>query len=175
MLSDALLTRREFRFIMPTLDVERTWLEMRRPPQVTTPGAPDGFRLECAEPCPAAWYRYLYAEVGRQWKWVDRLRWDEARLTAHLADPAVSVWVAWQAAVPQGWYELVRHPEDDSMEIAYFGLMPWAIGRGAGRRLLEAAIAEAWRGSPSRIWLHTCTLDHPSALPNYLKDRKSVV
>ena len=54
------------------------------------------------------------------------------------------------------------------MEIAYFGLMPWAIGRGLGRWLLGAALSVAWRGAPERVWLHTCTMDHPAALPNYL-------
>jgi len=25
------------------------------------------------------------------------------------------------------------------------------------------------RYGPKRVWLHTCTLDHPAALPNYQK------
>jgi GNAT superfamily N-acetyltransferase len=55
------------------------------------------------------------------------------------------------------------------VEIGYFGLMPHAIGRGLGRWLLGEAIRDAWCGDPTRLWLHTCTLDHPAALPNYLK------
>ena len=54
-------------------------------------------------------------------------------------------------------------------EIAYFGLMPRFIGQGLGGWLLRKAIARAWEGESRRIWLHTCTLDHPSALPNYLR------
>ena len=54
-----------------------------------------------------------------------------------------------------------------SSQIAYLGLLPERVGRGLGRYLREAAIAEAARLWPVRIWLHTCTLDHPSALPNY--------
>ena len=56
------------------------------------------------------------------------------------------------------------------MEIAYFGLVPAAIGRGLGRALLTAAVDAAWslKPVPSRVWLHTCTLDHPAALRNYL-------
>jgi len=34
--------------------------------------------------------------------------------------------------------------------------------------LLTHGLEEAWRMGPSRVWLHTCTLDHPAALPNYL-------
>ncbi|HEX5818455.1 MAG TPA: GNAT family N-acetyltransferase [Gemmatimonadales bacterium] len=152
---------------MASVDVERTWLEMRQRPAHAPTVAPPGVRLQRATPCPPGFYRFLYGEVGRAFKWVDRLGWPDDRLAAHLADPTVAVWVALEGPVPLGYFELVRHP-DASVEIAYFGLMPWAIGRGLGRWLLEAAIAEAWRDGPTRIWLHTCTLDHPAALPNYL-------
>jgi GNAT superfamily N-acetyltransferase len=153
---------------MSSLDVERTWLEMRRPPAATPLAPLPDVQVRRAAPCPAGFYRFLYGEVGRAFKWVDRLRWPEARLAAHLADPAIAIWIASEGPVPVGYFELVRHP-DDSVEIAYFGLLPWAIGRGLGRWLLEVAIAEAWRDRPIRVWLHTCTLDHPAALPNYLK------
>ena len=58
---------------------------------------------------------------------------------------------------------------DGSIEIAYFGLLPEYFGRGWGKYLLTEAAREAWRGAPTRVWLHTCTLDHPAALPNYLQ------
>jgi hypothetical protein len=56
------------------------------------------------------------------------------------------------------------------VEIAYFGLMPSGIGQGLGRALLTRAVDAAWslKPQPSRVWLHTCTLDHPAALANYL-------
>ena len=53
------------------------------------------------------------------------------------------------------------------MEIAYFGLAPGAIGLGLGKHLLSCAVRDAWAAGPSRVWVHTCTLDHPHALPNY--------
>ena len=65
---------------------------------------------------------------------------------------------------------LLARGADGVVEIAYFGLLPEFIGRGAGRSLLAAAINRAWswRGTTTRVWLHTCSLDHPRALPNYL-------
>ncbi|MGI9332384.1 MAG: GNAT family N-acetyltransferase, partial [Gammaproteobacteria bacterium] len=57
--------------------------------------------------------------------------------------------------------------EPGQVEIAYFGLMPQFIGRGLGPYLLDWAIAEAWTAAPARVWLHTCNLDHPSALGVY--------
>jgi GNAT superfamily N-acetyltransferase len=141
---------------------------MRSAPPDPLPAPPDGVRLERVESCPPAFYRFLYGEVGRAWQWVDRLGWPDERLAAHLADPRVRLYVATSGGAPAGWFELVAH-DDGSTEIAYFGLFPHALGRGLGRWLLAAALAEAWGGGPRRVWLHTCTLDHPAALPNYLR------
>ncbi|HEV8305624.1 MAG TPA: hypothetical protein VGQ25_11715, partial [Gemmatimonadales bacterium] len=66
------------------------------------------------------------------------------------------------------WYELRRVPEDASVEIAYFGIVPAEFGRGFGKHLLSCAVRDAWALGPKRVWLHTCTLDHPNALPNYV-------
>ncbi len=68
-----------------------------------------------------------------------------------------------------GWYELRQVLEDASVEIAYFGLAPDAIGRGLGKHLLSCAVRDAWALGPTRVWLHTSTLDHPHARSNYEK------
>jgi GNAT superfamily N-acetyltransferase len=70
--------------------------------------------------------------------------------------------------VPGRYFEFKPHG-DGSVEIACFGLLPEYIGRGWGKYLLSEAVREAWRERPTRVWLHTCTLDHPAALPNYLE------
>ena len=43
------------------------------------------------------------------------------------------------------------------------------IGHGLGTYFLQWTIDMAWSYQPRRLWLHTCTLDHPRALPNYVK------
>ena len=43
------------------------------------------------------------------------------------------------------------------------------IGQGLGKYFLQWTIDKAWSYQPKQFWLHTCTLDHPVALPNYLK------
>ena len=148
--------------------VVRTYLEMRERPRGESPPAPEGAHIERLDECPPQLYRQLYAEVGRQWSWFDRLWWTDAELAAHLGRPEVSIRVLHLNGAPAGYYELVANP-DNSVEIGYFGLMGHAIGRGLGRWLLGEAIRDAWSTQPKRVWLHTCTLDHPTALPNYLK------
>ena len=67
-----------------------------------------------------------------------------------------------------GYYELRRVRDDDSVELAYFGIVAAEFGRGFGKHLLSCAVRDAWALRPSRVWVHTCTLDHPNALPNYV-------
>ena len=147
----------------------RTYLEMTSPDQMAGRApVPPGFvvRQELSDP---AVYRELYDGVGRDYHWRDRRSWSDERLRAHLENPDISVWVLRERSSPRGFFELARR-DDGSVEIAYFGLMPEAIGRGLGRVLLTRAVEEAWSLNPVpvRVWLHTCTLDHPSALSNYL-------
>jgi GNAT superfamily N-acetyltransferase len=55
------------------------------------------------------------------------------------------------------------------VEISFFGLYAEAIGKGFGRPFMDALLDRAWSGSTFRVWVHTCTLDSPAALPFYLK------
>jgi GNAT superfamily N-acetyltransferase len=111
-------------------------------------------------------YRRLYGAVGAHWHWRDRLAWSDDVLRAHLASPAVAVFELLAAGKSAGFFELRRR--ESEVEIAYFGLLPEFIGRGLGGALLTVAVDEAWRFGARRVWLHTCTLDSPHALPNYL-------
>jgi GNAT superfamily N-acetyltransferase len=150
------------------LEVKRTYLEMTAPADLRAGRSADpAARVERVEGCPASFYRYLYAEVGRAYRWVDRLGWSDEEIRAHLASPAVSLWLLTVHAAPAGYFELKAAP-DGSVEIAYFGLLPEFIGRGYGKRLLTEAVERAWFLGARRVWLHTCSLDDPAALPNYL-------
>ncbi len=109
---------------------------------------------------------FLFSTAGRKWYWMERLQWTRQQWRAHLERPGVYTWVAYVAGTPAGYTELVR---DDAggVQITYFGLFPQFIGQGLGGHLLTFAIEEAWRMDATRVWVHTCSMDHPSALPNY--------
>lgn len=153
---------------MPQVSVTRTYLEMRSPSDLVAEGeAGPGVRLEQVRDCPWHFYRYLYVEVGRLYHWQDRLVWTEAQFREWLAGPS-TIWLLTVHGAPAAFFELRGHP-DGSQEIAYFGVLPEYQGRGLGKYLLTEAVRRAWAAGPGRVWLHTCTLDHPGALPNYLK------
>ena len=125
-------------------------------------------RVEQVHQCPVSFHRFLYREVGRNYHWRDRLTWSDSQVRDYLDDPAVTLHVLYVRGSPAGYFELRMDPER-SVEIAYFGLLPEFIGRGLGKGLLSEAVKAAWARGAGRVWLHTCTLDDPAALPNYLK------
>lgn len=142
---------------------------MREPPAAPAVSAPrpDLALVRAGRPT-VAFYRFLYDRVGAAWLWTDRRRLDDAQLAAIVHDDAVKVHVAWAGGVPAGYAELDRRAPPD-VELAYFGLMPEFIGQRLGPWLLDRAIRLAWEPRPARLWVHTQTLDHPSALPLYCK------
>lgn len=153
---------------MRLVDVERTYLELRDRDALSGGGAPAGDVTVAREArCAVDTYRALYAGVGRECGWVDRLAWSDEELAAHLARPEVGVWLLREGDRVGGYFELLAHA-DGSVEIAYFGLLADFHGRGLGKHLLTRAVEEAWTLGASRVWLHTCTLDAPAALPNYV-------
>ena len=154
---------------MASITVTRTYLEMRSPGDLRPAATPSPEpRIERVNDCSVDLFRYLYREVGRAYSWTDRLSWSDETIREYLATPGVSIWLmSWEEAAA-GYFELRKH-EHGGVEIAYFGLLPDFIGRGWGKYLLTRAVQSAWGLGTDRVWLHTCTLDHPSALPNYLK------
>jgi GNAT superfamily N-acetyltransferase len=156
------------------MQVTRTYLDLtdRSQFRAAVGDFPDLRVARAPKPQPAL-YRMCYQVVGAAFHWRDRWDWSDQDIARHLADPAIHLFVATRhsgkkKAELAGWYELRRVPEDDSIEIAYFGIVAAELGRGFGKHLLSRAVRDAWALGPKRVWLHTCTLDHPNALPNYL-------
>jgi ribosomal protein S18 acetylase RimI-like enzyme len=147
---------------------QRFYLELG-PDQETPPADPwpAGFSLiREAAPAPAL-CRMLYRDVGDAYAWVDRSDWTDEQWATYVAQPGLTFWVLRAHGDPAGYFELMRDADGHSVEIAYFGLRPGYVGRGLGSRLLAAAVREARALRASRVWLHTCTKDHPHALANY--------
>ncbi len=153
-----------------TIEVTTTYLEIPEPGRFRPACVARPHREVGAEAPSVAVYRVLYDAVGRAYRWVERLAWSDAELADHLARPAVTVLVPYLGSDPVGFVELDRgpHPDEPGTQIAYFGLVPRAHGHGLGKHLLSAGVARAFADGAERVWVHTCTLDGPHALANYL-------
>ena len=152
---------------MALVDAKRTYLELRSRDALSgSDEAPVGESLVELRPCSVEDSLRLYRAVGGAYHWRDRLSQPVDELQAYLQRDDVRVFVARSDGRDDGYFELLRH-EGGDVEIAYFGLMAHAQGRGVGRWLLVRAAQVAFDWGASRVWLHTCTLDSPAALPNY--------
>ncbi|HEY0928626.1 MAG TPA: GNAT family N-acetyltransferase [Gemmatimonas sp.] len=164
---------------MPRLvDVTRTYLAIEHLEQLVAPVAPPEatsaprLRLEALTHCSIPAWRALYAQIGGPWHWHDRDTWSDDALRTHLDGAGVHVYVV-QAhddtaeAPAGGMLELEQHT-DGSVEIVYLGLDHRLMGKRLGALLVHGAVQEAFRLGATRVWLHTCTLDAPAALPSYL-------
>lgn len=150
-----------------------TWhLDMRSPGQLrrsaTPPSAPQLAQAKVPSP---ALNRFLYTSVGGPWHWTDRLPWTWERWMQWLDRPQHQTWVMSVDGTPAGYFELEQQPgaapSGPDVEIAYFGIAPQFLGRGLGGWLLTRTIEQAWAFGAGRVWVHTCSLDHPRALANY--------
>jgi len=143
-----------------------TSLEMRQKPPLR-PAPPSPLKLT-HWPAPASdKYRALFRRVGEPWLWFSRLVIPEEALRRILDDEKVEVYAATdRAGIELGMLELDFRVEG-TCELSYFGLVPELTGKGNGGWLMAQALGLAWRKSVARVWVHTCTLDHPAALGFY--------
>ena len=145
-----------------------TYLEITDPSNCSRCGdAPKGARIEEMTTPDVDFYRYMYREVGWEWRWRDRLYISDDQLHSILEDDNTRVFVIFVGNKPAGYVELAR--QGSSVEIAYFGLRSQFMGLGLGKYLLSYGIEKAWEMGAERIWVHTCNLDGPHALTNYQK------
>lgn len=146
-----------------------TYLEMTAPPQGPVPQLPMGqtIALIGAQNPPVAYFLYLYGQVGGPWEWTDWFSATPEQQAAFVGDPQVRLTTLLVDGWPGGFYMLdSRQP--GICDLAYFGLVPQAIGRGLGTWLLATAIRAAWaQPGVGRVTVNTCTLDHPRALALY--------
>jgi GNAT superfamily N-acetyltransferase len=134
-------------------------------------------RVPAPAPAGAEWVRIeeqrpdmsrdLYIAVGEPWHWVDRLDWPDSAWMSWVDRPEHHLLVCTREGALAGYAEL-EEQAGGSVEIAYFGLVPAALGQGLGRWWLSEVIGYAWQlPDTSRVWVHTCTLDGPAALATY--------
>ena len=144
-----------------------TSLEMfAAPARRADPPGVEGFSLEEIGREDVQRYLAVYRLLGERWMWFSRLTKPRAEIEAILADPAVELYAVRFEGRDVGLLELdFRLPGEG--ELAFFGLDEAVVGKGAGRWLMNRALALAWAKPIARFWVHTCTLDHPAALAFY--------
>ena len=113
--------------------------------------------------------KFLYKNVGKKHRWVDRLLWSENEWIKYFSNQKVETYILKVEDDLAGYFELIYHVELQEIEIAYFGLLEEYHHKKLGGYLLTSAIKKSFEKKKiKRVWVHTCTFDHKNALKNYL-------
>ena len=112
--------------------------------------------------------KFFYKQVGKKHRWLDRLSWSDQKWINYISNKNLETYLITEKEDLAGFFELLYNPELKETEISYFGLLEEYIGKGIGGYALSEAIKRCFEKNIKRVWLHTCTLDHPNALKNYI-------
>ena len=112
--------------------------------------------------------KFFYKQVGKKHRWIDRLSWSDGKWINYISNKNLETYIISESDELAGFFELLYNPELKETEISYFGLLEEYIGKGIGGYALSVAIKKSFEKKIRRVWLHTCTFDHPNALKNYI-------
>ena len=145
--------------------IERFYLEINTINDLKTkPISSDCFSLKEESKDNFDLNKFFYKQIGKRHQWVDRLIWQDKDWLKYISNENLRTYIFKRENDLVGYFELVFNNND--CEIAYFGILEEFIGKGYGGFLLSEALKIGFK-SASRIWVHTCSLDHPNAIENY--------
>ena len=145
--------------------IERYYLEINSIEDLKTKAVPSGrFSIKEEDKNNFALNKFFYKQIGKKHEWVDRLIWQDKNWMDYISNKNLKTFVLQKDNDLVGYFELILN--NNNCEIAYFGILEEFIGKGYGGYLLSEALRIGFK-SASRIWVHTCSLDHPNAIENY--------
>ena len=126
------------------------------------------YSIQLVNPADFQLNKFFYKNVGKKHHWVDRLVWTEKQWITYISNSKVKTYVLKNDENFVGYFELLLHRDKNEIEIAYLGLLEEYQNKKLGSYLLTSAIKNSFLENPTRVWVHTCSLDHKNALNNYL-------
>jgi len=151
------------------VSVDRSFLEINSVKNLKRSKSPgSNFKISEVKPPDFQLNKFFYKQIGKNHRWIDRLVWEDKKWIEYVENPNVKTFVLKDDNNLVGYYETIRSIYNDHTEIAYFGILEEYYGKKCGGYLLSEAINKLFEEGISRVWLHTCSLDHKNAIKNYL-------
>ena len=149
--------------------VDRKYLEINSIDEINLSKKPkSNCKVEKKNPPDFQINKFFYKQIGKSYRWIDRLVWEDAKWMSYTNNPNLETYILRENEDLIGFFELLFHPEASKCEVAYFGILDQYIGMNYGKYLLTEALSLGFRKNTKKVWLHTCSLDHKHALKNYL-------
>ncbi len=147
------------------IQIKRNYLEINSRNQLKEKKKPfKDLIIKIVDPPDVQLNKFFYKQIGKKHQWVDRLIWQDKNWMDYISNKNLKTFILQKNNEYIGYFELIFHKND--CEIAYFGILEEHIGRGYGGFLLSEALKIGLKNA-NRVWVHTCTLDHPNAIENY--------
>ena len=151
------------------INVDRSFLEINSIKKLNRSKSPGpNFKINQVDPPDFQLNKFFYKQIGRKHRWIDRLAWTDKKWIEYVENLRVKTFVLKDNNNLAGYYETIRDFDKDHSEIAYFGILEEYFGKKCGGFMLSEAINKLFEDGNSRVWLHTCSLDHENAIKNYL-------
>ena len=152
-----------------TQEVIRSYLEINSLQDLKKVHKPsEEYSVNLLDPVNFQLNKFFYKNIGKKYRWVDRLAWMESQWIDYVSNEKVKTYVFKHKDDLAGFFELIFHTEQKEVELAYFGLLDQYQNKKLGSYLLSEAIKKSFDDNINRVWVHTCTLDHKNALSNYI-------
>ena len=150
------------------ISVKRNFLELKNINDLIKKDKPeDNYSVEKTKP-DFQLNKFFYKQIGKKYRWTDRLIWTDLQWSNYVSNKNLETYVIKNGEDLVGYFELIYHPEKNETELGYLGLFEDYFGKGVGGYALTTAIIKSFEKKIKRMWVHTCTLDHPNAIKNYL-------
>lgn len=115
--------------------------------------------------------RQMYWDVGGPWIWGDRRAFSDRQWQDYSRIKGFRQFKLFvKDGVLGGYGETSLNPESGEGMLEYFGLLPVAVGQGAGPAFLSQIIGNLWDSGARALRISTCTLDHPGAFRVYCRN-----
>ena len=150
-------------------DIFRKYLEIKSQEDLKEVKKPkENYSVNLVTPKDFQLNKFFYKNIGKNCQWVDRLIWNDLNWYDYISNENLSTYILKEKEEIAGYFELLFNKSTKEAEIVYFGILEEYFGRKLGGYLLSEAIKQSFSMGSSRVWVHTCSLDHKNALNNYL-------
>ena len=150
-------------------EVKRNYLEINSLQDLKEVYKPlEDYHLSLVDPINFQLNKFFYKNIGKNHKWTDRLSWSQEKWISYVSNKNVQTHVLKFKDDLVGFFELIFHLEKNETEIAYLGILEEYQNKKLGSHILSEAIKKSFKNNITRVWVHTCSLDHKNALNNYV-------